>query len=77
MIQERLTMEMELPCEGCAPARPAAHPSRPALLITDVIASLCLATFTLAMLRFAATVIVEIIFMLLTLSFIICVLKRK
>lgn len=43
----------------------------------DVIASLCLATFTLAILRFATTVIVEIIFMLLTLSFIICVLKRK
>ena len=39
--------------------------------------SLCLATFALAILRSATTVIVEIIFMLLTLSFIICVLKRK
>lgn len=39
--------------------------------------SLRLAAFTPASLRFATTAIVEIIFMLLTLSFIICVLKRK
>lgn len=63
--------------KASAYTRPALHQSFPGTANNSVIASLCLATFTLAIRRFATTVIVEIIFMLLTLSFIICVLKRK
>lgn len=46
-------------------------------LVMDAATSPRLATSALAIPRFATTVIVEIIFMLLTLSSIICVLKKR
>lgn len=61
----------ELPLRGPLGIGPAGG------LVMDVAASPRLATSAPAIPRFATTVIVEIIFMLLTLNSIICVLKKR
>lgn len=76
LTRETVAVKMEFTSEGSASTRPTVPQSRQRLMM-DAVASLRLATFAPAIPRFATTVIVEIIFMLLTLSFIICVLKRK
>lgn len=71
LIRETVAVKMEFTAGGSASTWPAAHQSCRGLM-TDAVASLRLATFAPAIPRFATTVIVEIIFMLLTLSFITC-----